>query len=59
MEDPPHFARIHPVIGYYDLSHIKLSVDTAEDMEAARAQYNSVADKIAAARAKGYSVGRL
>ena len=59
MEDPPHFARIHPVIGYYDLSDIKLSVDTAADMDAARAQYNSVAEKIAAARARGYSVGRL
>ena len=59
MEDPPSFARIHPVIGYYDLSDIKLSVDTQADMDAARYQYDSVARKIAAARKAGFTVGRL
>ena len=59
MKDPPSWARIHPIIGYYDMSHIKLSVDTQEDMNAVIKQYESVANKIAAARKKGYTVGRL
>ena len=59
MRDPPEWARIHPIIGYYDLSDIKLSVDTQLDMDAVKHQYESVADKITAARKKGYTVGRL
>ena len=59
MRDPPQWARIHPIIGYYDMSDVKLSVDTYEDMEAVRHQYESVAEKISAARKKGYTVGRL
>ncbi len=59
MEDPPNWARIHPIIGYYDLSDIKLSVDTQEDMNAVKEQFESVANKILAARKAGFTVGRL
>ena len=59
MRDPPEWARIHPIIGYYDMSDVKLSVDTQEDMDAVRRQYDSVSSKIAAARKKGSTVGRL
>ena len=59
MRDPPKWARIHPIIGYYDMSDVKLSVDTHEDMDAVRHQYESVETKISAARRAGYTVGRL
>lgn len=58
-ESPPKWARIHPIIGYYDLSDIKLSVDTPEDMDKIRRQFYSVNSKIKAARQAGYTVGRL
>lgn len=59
MDDPPPWARIHPVIGYYDLSNIKLSVDTEEDMAFVCRQFESVGDKIIEARKRGFTVGRL
>ena len=48
----PDWARVGNIIGYSDLSHIKLSVDTPEDLENVRAAYNKIEDTLN--RAKTY-----
>jgi len=55
----PLWMRLYGVIGYYDLSHIKLSVDTEEDLVAVRKQYAAVERKLEIARRAGIHVGRL
>ena len=59
VHEPPTWARIHPVIGYCDLSYVNLSVDTQADMDAVRSQHESVNNKVSLARKMGYKVGRL
>lgn len=49
-EQTPAWARVCNVIGYLDLSNMKLSVDTPEDLERVRAEYKKVADKIEKAK---------
>lgn len=56
---PPRWARIGAVIGFVDLSKIKLSVDTEKDLEEARKQYDELQRKVSAARQAGYLVFRL
>lgn len=43
--DPPLWARMGFVCGFFDLSDIKLSVDTPEDLERVRGAFDSAADK--------------
>jgi spore coat polysaccharide biosynthesis protein SpsF len=47
---PPEWARIGHIVGYLDLSNVKLSVDTPEDLERVRAAYDRV--KMALAKAE-------
>jgi spore coat polysaccharide biosynthesis protein SpsF (cytidylyltransferase family) len=46
---PPPWAKIGVVCGFFDLSHIKLSVDTEEDLLRVRAAYDSARAKFDAA----------
>lgn len=43
--NPPKWANIGMVINYFDLSHIKLSVDTYDDLEAVREAYDLANEK--------------
>lgn len=43
---PPDWAKIGAVVGYFDLSDLKLSVDTPEDLERVRKAYDSVAKRV-------------
>lgn len=47
---PPPWARLGFVTGHFDLSWMKLSVDTPEDLERVRVATQSGLDKLAAAR---------
>lgn len=40
--DPPAWARIAHIIGYLNLSGLKLSIDTPEDLERVRAEYDRI-----------------
>lgn len=42
----PRWARFGNVIGYLDLSHMKLSVDTLEDLERVREEYKKTEDAL-------------
>lgn len=53
--DPPVWCKMGFVIGHLNLSHMKLSVDTMEDLERVRATYDSVKTIIRKAEAR---VGR-
>jgi spore coat polysaccharide biosynthesis protein SpsF len=55
----PEWARVAHVIGFMDQSHIKISVDTEEDLNAVRRQYAAIQAKIGAAEAKGDIIIRL
>lgn len=48
-EAPPAWARVGVVIGFFDQSGIKLSVDTSDELEAVRSQFKAVREKIRAA----------
>lgn len=43
--EPPRWAKMGIVIDYLDLSELKLSVDTKEDLERVREAYNRVKSK--------------
>ncbi len=43
---PPQWARIGHVVGFLDLSDLKYSVDTPEDLERVRKQYNEITRKV-------------
>lgn len=43
---PPRWAKCAAVIGFFDESEVKLSVDTSEDLEAVRHNFERVKDKI-------------
>lgn len=47
--EPPDWARMGCVIGYFDHSGIKLSVDTQEDLERTRQEYDRVSKRVVAA----------
>lgn len=55
----PAWARFGSVIGHVDLSSIKLSVDTQEDLEAVRKMYEQIQTKINNARRADRIVFRL
>lgn len=46
---PPDWARMGAVVGYFDHSEIKLSVDTMDDLSRVRAAYDSVNKRVAEA----------
>lgn len=45
-KSPPPWCRVGHVVGYFDLSHLKLSVDTPEDLERVRAHYTKISENI-------------
>jgi spore coat polysaccharide biosynthesis protein SpsF len=45
-ENPPRWARMAAVIGFFDESEVKLSVDTPEDLEAVRHNFERVKSKL-------------
>ena len=47
---PPEWAKIGFVCNYFDMSHVKLSVDTEEDLERVRQAFESANDKYQRAR---------
>lgn len=47
--NPPDWAKMGCVIGFFDQSAIKLSVDTKEDLERVRIEYEAVSKHVAAA----------
>jgi len=47
--EPPTWSRLGTVVGYYDLSELKLSVDTPEELEKVREQLGSVNKKVSLA----------
>jgi spore coat polysaccharide biosynthesis protein SpsF len=58
--EPPSWARVAHLIGYFDFAQVKLSVDTPEDLERVRAHYDRI--KLAIERAEelhGNRVHRL
>jgi len=55
----PDWAKIGIIIGHTDLSHIKLSVDTKQDLENVRQNRKSLNDKLERAKALGHSVFRF
>ncbi len=48
-ERPPRWAKIGAVVGFFDESEVKLSVDTAEDLEVVRHNFERVKEKSRAA----------
>lgn len=44
--NPPKWAKIGCVMGFFDQSAVKLSVDTKEDLERVRAEYQSVSRRL-------------
>lgn len=56
--DPPSWAKRGLLMGTLDLSHIKLSVDTQEDLETARVAFDRSFGKYQAAM-KAYGSGRV
>jgi len=55
----PRWARVSAVCGFFDMSHVKLSVDTEEDYKAVCEQYERVEGKVRAAQMMNYKVVRL
>lgn len=55
----PGWAKFGAVIGYIDLSDIKLSVDTTDDLEKVRANKRAVNEKLNIAKQRGYLVYRF
>lgn len=58
-KNPPSWAKIGAVIGHIDLSHIKLSVDTYDELERARENILRINDKIRSAKQNGRAVYRF
>src|SRR3990172_3802823 len=50
--DPPHWARIGHIIGFHDLSGMKLSVDTPEDLERVNMEYEKIEQALRQAELK-------
>ncbi len=58
-EDPPPWAKLGAVINRIDLSDIKLSVDTRDDLERVRRQIHLIDQKIKKATDRRYEVYRI
>lgn len=56
---PPKWAKFGAVFSHLDLSDIKLSVDTKEDLEQVRHRKESLSRKIKLAEEKGYNISRF
>lgn len=56
--EPPQWAKFGAVLGYVDVSDLKLSVDTIEDLEEVRRRKKSLDQKYLLARERGYAVFR-
>jgi spore coat polysaccharide biosynthesis protein SpsF len=50
----PSWAKVGTVIGYVDLSEIKLSVDTQDDLERVRANKKAINEKLNIAKQRGF-----
>jgi spore coat polysaccharide biosynthesis protein SpsF len=50
--EPPSWAKTAAIVGYLDLSALKISVDTEEDLEQVRLASAQIDEKLAAAEAK-------
>lgn len=46
---PPDWAKIGSTVGFFDMSHIKFSVDTQEDLDRVRTAYDAAQQKFGAA----------
>jgi spore coat polysaccharide biosynthesis protein SpsF (cytidylyltransferase family) len=55
----PEWARVGSIMAYIDLSEIKLSVDTIEDLEKIRANKKMINDKLNAVKRRGHHVYRF
>lgn len=55
----PNWAKVGVVMGHIDLSHIKVSVDTIEDLSVVRKLKHSLEDKMIRAHEEGFNVFRL
>lgn len=45
-ENPPDWAKIGHIVGFLDMSSVKLSIDTPEDLERVRAEYKKIKQAI-------------
>ncbi len=57
--EPPEGFKFGVVLGYEDFSHIKVSVDTKEELDFVRSLHRSLKNKCALARMKDYAVFRF
>lgn len=55
----PRWARFGAILGHIDLSEVKLSVDTLDDLNAVRAKKKSLTQKLDKAKELGYAVVRF
>jgi len=51
-KDPPAWAKVGHIIGFLDLAHLKLSVDTKEDLERVRSEYQKLKNAVTKAEIK-------
>lgn len=58
-EAPPAWAKLGAIIGRNDLSHIKMSVDTREELEFIRKNKEQVSNKLRLAKDKNYKIFRF
>lgn len=56
-DNPPKWAKIANVLGHAEFSHLKLSVDTNEDLEFVRTYQKICSDKIEKAKSKQFADG--
>lgn len=58
-EAPPAWAKIGVLVGRMDLSHIKFSVDTKEELEFVRKNKDAVSSKLRLAKDKNFKIFRF
>lgn len=56
-DNPPKWAKIANVLGHGEFSHLKLSVDTQEDLEFVRTYQKICSDKIEKAKSRSFADG--
>lgn len=56
-DHPPRWAKVANVLGHAEFSHLKLSVDTQEDLEFVRTYQKICSDKIERAKSKKFADG--
>jgi spore coat polysaccharide biosynthesis protein SpsF len=58
-DSAPPWARMASIMGFIDLSHIKLSVDTIDELNEVRKNKEGLTQKLKLAKEKGYQVYRM